>query len=143
MIQRELIYAALFAKLATVPGLVTSSRKLLHWNDVPSEQQPALFQAQKGETHTTRTGTPAKVLLELDVYVYVRTAGDASPSTKLNAVLDGIMSALSPNPINGRCVLDVPGVEWVRVEGRIETDEGTLGDQAVAIVPVNILCSST
>lgn len=143
MIEREPIYVALFNKLSTIPGLVTKSRKLLHWNDVAAEQQPALFQAQKAETHTTRTGTPAKVLLELDIYVYVRTSGDASPSTKLNAVLDGIMLALAPNPINGRCTLDVPGVEWVRVEGRVETDEGTLGDQAVAIVPINILCSST
>jgi len=31
-------------------------------------------------------------------------------------------------------------VRHARIEGRIETDEGVLGDQAVAVIPVEILC---
>ena len=141
MIVREPIYVALFALLQGIPGVVTVSRKLKHWNDVPAEAQPALFQAQRSEVHQVVTGAPNKALLTLDLYVYVRTTGDDSPSTKLNNVLDGIFTALAPSPINGRTNLGIAGVEWVKIEGTIETDEGTLGDQAVAIVPVHILCS--
>lgn len=136
---REAIYSALFARLASVPGLRTSSRILKHWDDVPAEQQPALYLSQAREQASTTTGQPTVWRLSVDVYVYVRTSGGQVPGAALNPILDGIEAALSLHAVTLRHALDVPGVEWARIEGEIDTDEGTLGDQAVAIVPIRIL----
>lgn len=141
MIDREAIYAALFARLATIPGLVTTSRVLRHWDDVQPEEQPALFQAQGAQQPTTVTGQATKWLLPADIYVYVRTEEGQPPSSVLNPILDAIESAFPLHPVTGKHSLDAPGVEWARIEGAIETDEGTLGQQAVAIVPIQILAT--
>jgi hypothetical protein len=135
---REQIYQALFDKLATVPGIKTKSRKLKHWTDVPANQQPALFQAQRGEVAATTSGTATRWTLNVDVYVYVNTSGAASPSTGLNNIIDGIEAALAPdNPIKNTNTLGGLVVHC-RIEGGVETDEGTLGDQAAAIIPIVI-----
>lgn len=138
---REPIYAALFARLSSIAGLKTTSRILRHWNDVPSEQQPALFMSQAGETASTITGEPQKWLLMVDLYVYVQTDGITPPGTVMNPILDAIEAVFQLHPITGKHTLDAPGVEWARIEGTIQTDEGTLGNQAVCIVPVQILAT--
>ena len=64
-----------------------------------------------------------------------------SPSSVMNPLLDAVTAALAPdNPINTAQTLGGT-VAHCWIEGAIETDEGTLGDQAVAIVPVRILTS--
>ncbi|BCA57685.1 hypothetical protein [Sphingomonas sp. HMP6] len=136
---REPIYAALFALVSGGPGLVTTSRKLLHWNDVPPSSRPALFMAQKREGASQRTGLPTVWNLHVDLYLYVSTQGDVAPGSALNPILDAIASALDTHPVRGPQSLGGL-VQWARIEGSIETDEGTLGQDAVAIVPVSILC---
>lgn len=43
----EAIYAALFERLKSkMDGVVTISRRLRHFNNVPAEQRPALFITQ-------------------------------------------------------------------------------------------------
>lgn len=138
---REAIYSALFAKLSAIPGLKTKSRRLKHWSDVDKSAQPALFMAQTGETAQTTTGQPTRWTFKVDVYLYARTDGNLVPGTIINSLLDAICDALKPSPITGRVDLGIQGVEWCRIDGQIETDEGTLGDQAVAIVPIIILAS--
>lgn len=138
---REAIYAALFTRLSAIPGLKTTSRILKHWNDVPTEQRPALFTSQAGESPQTQTGQATKWLLMVDVYVYVQTDGTTPPGSVLNPILDAIEAIFPLHPITGKHTLDAPGVEWARIEGQIQTDEGTLGNQAVAIVPIHILAT--
>jgi hypothetical protein len=141
MINREAIYAALFAKLAASAGYALTSRRLKHWNDVSKEQQPALFMAQGNQTANTVRGQPTRWTLSVDAYIYARTDGAATPGLILNPLLDAVEAALAPNAIENAQTLGGL-VEWCRIEGAIETDEGTLGDQAVAIVPISILVSS-
>lgn len=138
---REAIYSALFTRLSGIAGLKTTSRRLKHWNDVPPEKQPALFMAQSTETPITTTGEPQKWLLSVDVYVYVTTEGETPPGSVLNPILDAIEAIFPLHPITGKHTLDAPGVEWARIDGTIQTDEGTLGSQAVAIVPIQILAT--
>ncbi|WP_034302536.1 hypothetical protein [Herbaspirillum sp. RV1423] len=133
---REQIYSALFAKLAAAPGYKTTSRKLLHWADVKPQEQPALFQAQRREMALTTPGQPTVWSFEVDVYVYVY-AKSSAPSQLLNPLLDAIGTALAPDPITNKCRLGGL-VEHAWIEGAIQTDEGTLGDQAVAIIPIVI-----
>lgn len=138
---REAIYAALFARLSSIAGLKTKSRILKHWNDVPVEQRPALFMSQAGESPQTQTGEASRWLLMVDVYVYVQTDGTNPPGSVLNPILDAIEAVFPLHPITGKHTFDAPGVEWARIEGQIQTDEGTLGNQAVAIVPIHILAT--
>lgn len=140
---REDIYAALYQKVSAIPGLVITSRRLRHWADVPGEQQPALYQAQGGETPITTSGQPSAWLLRCSLYLYVQVASDDAPGPVLNPLMDAICNAINEvHPITGRAVLPgVEGVEYCRINGSIETDEGALGNQAVAIIPVEILAA--
>jgi hypothetical protein len=140
MTNREAAYAALFARIASTPGLVTASRRLRHWTDVAHTEQPALFQVQKRETVTERRGLPPVRRLSVELYLFASVNGDrgTAPSQVLNPMLDAIEAALLPDA--GHAVQTLGGlVEHAWIAGRIETDEGVLGDQAVAIVPVEIL----
>lgn len=141
MIQREPIFAALFALLSGVPGLVTKSRRLKHWNDVPSEQQPALFVAQgPQQPDYSVKGMPPRWTLQVDVYLYAQAPEDATPSTVLNPLLDAVEAALEPSPAAGGAGGALGGlVHRCWISGTIETDEGTLGAQAVAIIPITII----
>jgi hypothetical protein len=137
-VTREPIYAALFGLVSPIAGLITTSRKLKHWSDVPASQRPALFQAQVSETTGQFTGRPTVWTLNLKLYVYVSTKGAASPGEVINPILDAITAKFngalpgSPQTLGGM-------VHWARISGSIETSEGTLGDDEVAIIPVSIL----
>jgi hypothetical protein len=137
---RETILAALFQRLSAIPGFQTASRRLKHWTDVAPAEQPALFQVQKGETWTARQGLPPARRLSVELFVYVSTAADpaTAPSQVMNPLIDAIEAALAPDP--GLLDQTLGGlVDHARIAGRIESDEGLLGDQAVAIVPIDIL----
>lgn len=137
---REAIFAALFALVSATPGVVTKSRKLLHWNDVSPSAQPALFQAQGKQTvgQPAANGLPTKWMLEATLYLYVNTQGATSPGEVMNPVLDAITALLDPTPLGQPQTLGGL-VQWVRIEGSIDTFEGTLGDQEVAMIPIRIL----
>jgi hypothetical protein len=139
-VNRELIYQALFAKLSAVPGLVTVSRRLAHWVDVPADQQPALYQSQKNNVYTPKKGFPGKVTFYCDIYLYTNSGNDpnATPSIQMNTLMDAIDAALAPDPATGVQTLGET-VSHCWIEGDVITDEGTLGPQAVSIIPVNIL----
>jgi hypothetical protein len=139
MTSREDAYSALWDKLTALAPWTTASRKLRHWADVSPMEQPALFMTTGQVQYQTITGTTPRKTLSGKLYVYVNTTGAEAPGPILNDLLDAIDSAFAISPINGRCNLGVAGVEWARIEGTIETDEGTLGDQAVAIIPFAIL----
>jgi hypothetical protein len=65
----------------------------------------------------------------------------AAPASILNPLLDSLEQALAPSPASGIQNLGLPDmVQHAYIAGKIETDEGVLGDQAIAIVPVEILC---
>lgn len=140
---REPIYAALFGILQGAAGFASASRRLRHWSDVAAAEQPALFMAQKSETAEHRRGLPPKWICDVDVYLYCRAPDDlTAPTSILNPILDAIEAALAP--LTGRDLAanaqSLGGLVYeASINGKIETDEGTLGGQAVAIVPIRIL----
>ncbi|HZL59438.1 MAG TPA: hypothetical protein VFC38_07030 [Stellaceae bacterium] len=136
---REPIYAALFDLLSNAAPFVTASRRLRHWSDVGPAEQPALFVVQKSETAERRNGLPPKWRALVDVYVYAHAPDEAAaPSIVLNPLLDAVEAALAPK--DSGAVQTLGGlVSHATIVGRIETDEGVLGGQSVAIVPVEIL----
>ena len=143
MISREPIYAALFALASGAAGFVTAERRLRHWSDVGPAEQPALFQCQTREVASVRRlGAPTVWTLHAELYLYAHSSDPyQSPASVLNPLLDAVVQALAPDPTTG--IQDLGLAATVRhacIAGRIDTDEGTLGDQAIAIVPVEILC---
>ncbi len=138
----EPIYAALFAKLASIPGIKTTSRKMAHWADVPAKQQPALYMIQSGETNENPArGLPPKWRLKAEFYLYVNPGEGKSiiPSQVMNPLLGAIRDALAfDNVVANTCTLGgLASHCWI--SGEIEVYDGVLGDQAVAVIPVDIL----
>jgi hypothetical protein len=142
---REDIYAALFAIVqtaATAAGAKTCSRKLRHWDDVKASEQPAIFQVQRTESSNQKLKVPAIWTLNIDLYVYVNTSDDprAAPSTLLNPIIDALEAVMPPDEEKAGGPQTLGGlVSHCWIAGTIETSEGVLGDQEVAIIPVEIV----
>jgi hypothetical protein len=147
VIDREQIYAALWSLASGAASFATKERRLRHWSQVTPAEQPALFMAEKqGRAAVPVLGAPTVWTLKADLYLYVHSSDPyLSPATLLNPLIDAVEAALWPTTIGpgGRFVqtLGLPGiVQHAQISGDIETDEGVLGDQAIAIIPVEILC---
>ncbi len=136
---REAVYAAIFALASAIPGLATASRKARHWADVAPTEQPALFQIQRQESIEVVKGLPPKRRFGVDLYLYAQSTDPTiAPASKLNPLIDAIEAAFAPAPVSG--VQTLGGlVDHAWIGPRIETDEGVLGDQAVVIVPIEVL----
>ena len=132
--------AALFAKLSSISGVVTASRVLQHLSQVPAQNQPALFLCPQKQSAKRVRGLPAVWTIDVAVYLYVTRSDDSVvPDTQMNALLDAIELALMPS---GGEVQSLGGLcDHAWIEGDIQTDEGALGAQAVALVPIRILVS--
>jgi hypothetical protein len=143
MIAREPIYAALFDLAAGAAGFVTAERRLRPWSDVAPAEQPALFMTQKSEIAAVKTlGAPTIWTLLVELYLYAHSSDPyLSPATVLNPLVDAVEAALAPAATTGLQDLGLPSmVQHAYIAGKIETEEGVLGDQAIAIIPVEILC---
>ena len=136
MISREAVYAALFAKISAIPGLIAPSRKLRHWSDVT--EYPVMFQAQKSETVYKTKNVDPRIEMLVDIYIYVKAEPGQPSSPLLNNLLDQVATAVAPD-FGGDDKQTLGGlVEDCKIVGQILTDEGTLGELAVAIVPIHI-----
>lgn len=156
IVSREAIFAALFAKVSvamigSAPAFVTTSRTVRTWADVQPQEQPALFQQEGRQPATTLYGQPTKWMFKAELIIYVHKAnlpaGVTDVVTMLNNCIDAVVTAighdappffqnLAPTPAAGHTSTGIVGD--VRIVGEIETDEGRLGDQAVAIIPIEI-----
>lgn len=149
---REGIYSRVFEMFTEIADFKTSGRRLKHWADVDRDRQPAIFGAQAGEIATRRKGFPTQWTLTVRLYLYVSAPNDDAPiGPVMNPILDRITRLVSQKPTGNpatpwRDLLDgetndlgIPGVSHCWIEGAIETDEGALGSQGVAIIPINIL----
>lgn len=143
MIIREAIYDALWELGTSAARFATANRRLRHWADVAPAEQPALFLSEKGgQAAVKKLGTPIVWTLYAEFYLYAHSSDpDLAPATILNPLLDALEAALAPSPTTGIQNLGLPQmVQHAYITGKVQTDEGVLGDQAIAIVPVEILC---
>lgn len=140
---REAIHAALFALASGVADFKTSSRKVKHWGDCNSADFPAIFQVHKYDTLTyLGSSIPPKTTMMFDLVIYVSTdahPGVDTPSSVMNPILDALSEALLSTPLDQPQTLGGL-VSHCRIGGgNIQTDEGTLGEIAVAIVPIEVV----
>ena len=143
MIIREWIYSALWELGSSAARFASANRRLRHWADVAPAEQPALFMSEKGgQAAVKKLGAPIVWTLYADFYLYAHPSDPyLAPATILNPLLDALEAALAPSPTTGIQNLGLPAmVQHAYISGKVQTDEGVLGDQAIAIVPVEILC---
>ena len=141
---REAIYSALFTLVSGSASFVTASRRLRMWDQVSQAEKPALFMSQRREIATRQPGGLGTIWeLHVDLVVYVQTNPDiaTAPATLLNPLIDAIQNALVPTGADRSQNRQTLGgiVQYARIEGDIQLDEGVLGDQGVAVIPVVIV----
>jgi hypothetical protein len=150
IVARETIYTAFWNQVLTAKdrtsGLfpfVTSSRRLVHWANVSSDQQPAIFMTEPQEHVEQKLGVPPKWMFRLSLFIYDNCGSDptALPGPRVSALLDAIDDALTPlGGPGGRQTLGGL-VHRCWINGSVMRYEGIEGmmDQSVAIVPIEIL----
>jgi hypothetical protein len=147
MINREAIYNALLAQLATSAAFLTVSRKPLTPDQLTPDMQPCLMLEEVKETAEPRPrGLPAKWTLDVDLGIYYyfesqpETPGvyDPSPSTMLNNLIGAVEAALAPDPATGLQTLGGL-VSHCWIEGEVVKSPAYLQGQGAAIVPVKIM----
>lgn len=140
---RETIYEKFFRLVAACAPFNKTSRRLEHWSDVSTADQPALFMSQRTEETLQVAGMPTVWILRVDLYIYAHTRADRtkSPSVVTNPLVDAICALLAPNAVTGKVQLGGL-VEHAWIEGHIQTDEGALGDQGVIIIPIAMKVSN-
>lgn len=141
----ETVFAALFTLLQKSATFTTTSRRLQHYSEVPAEAQPAMYLAigaldprLGGQDRVP--GMPYKWRLNSKVWLYANAGNDDTliPSSLINPLINAVLTVLKPVTPGDRQTLG--GLVYnVSVVGRINTDEGLLGPQAVAVIPVEIL----
>jgi len=96
---REGLAAALFSLVQALPGLQTSSRRLLHWSEVAPASQPAAFLAEGNQTPLQdASGLPSVWRYDYKIYLYAYNGDQTcSPSTLLNPIVDALEIALKPS----------------------------------------------
>jgi hypothetical protein len=143
VIQREAIYSALWNLATKSYNFAAVSRRLRPWADVKAAEQPFLCMAEAGmEGLVKALGAATVWTLHARLYIYVHSSDPyRSPSELLNPLIDAVDVAMAPD-FTGIQNLGLPEmVVHSYIEGRIETDEGVLGDQAIAEIPIKILCA--
>lgn len=137
---RKPIMLALFALLPAA-GYVTRSRVLEHILKVPPERMPAQYLTHAGIEQPTPLGHGVKNKWQFNpkVYLYFARTADDVPSDLLADALDAVEAAFTPPPAVDAITLGGL-VKHARIQS-IETDEGTLGDKAMAIVTLDVLAT--
>ncbi len=139
MSTRKEIYAAAFARVSRLSWVRHSSKRIKTWDDVPPNQQPAIFIKQKGESARYKKGVPSIWTLRADLWIYAQIPDSATvPSDILNPYLDAIEAAYAPdNASANECTLGGI-VSHCRISN-IQIDDGALDKQAVLIISLEML----
>jgi len=141
-VNRETIYSALFQRLQTASDFVTCSRNLKHYSDVSPSEQPAIFVAQGSQHAEHIKGFPTKYTLQAKAWIYTNDPDPSKPPAyAINNILDQVDEVMKPDAPQDKQTLSGL-VEDCWIDGEIVTDEGTLGDQSVAIFTIKILTTT-
>lgn len=143
---REVITAALWQRLEAIPGLRTTGRKPKDRDQLAASDCPALFLGVGSSQVVSEIGGYPLWRLEFVAYLHVYEGSQAGPSAQLNEYLDAIEAAMARGPDdqvgmgNGTSTTLGGQVVSARVAS-VETDEGSFGDRAVALVTIEVMAA--
>ena len=147
---REPIYAALFAFFSGLtqggaPAFKSATRRLTTWDNAQAEDTPMLLMTQRSEVANYRKSLPTIWTLNVSLYVYVNTGAgidpEAVPSQILNPLLDLVEGSFTIDSLSTFSSTLGGLVSHCAISGPIEIFEGDLGNDEVALVPIQILTS--
>lgn len=152
MMDEELIYAALAARMAdvewtrgdaSVHQFKVTSRRVKMFSD--ATVQPACYQAEPASSEGQVTGMPYKTILEAFWIIYHNVSKDknAIGTTENNLIVKGCREALAPRPtdvgfLDKRNTLGQL-VHHCFIQGRIFKEPGDLDGQAMLTIPIKLL----
>ena len=155
-LNREQLFSTLFTRLALINGFSTISRIFKTWDDLEPSQQPALIMTKGSESVENMRGFPPKWTLNGTIYIYCRNDQDPniSPSIQLNQLITLVEAAFdrtaTESAVANAPYMDSPSdylttlgglCSHAWITGTIQTDEGVLGQQAVALIPFEIVAT--
>jgi len=134
----EPVLAGLLSFLTTKVGssFPTIGRRVKMWTDV--ETQPALFLRHIRDDDMLRQQF-AITELDVEIWVYAKAAADpsAAPDTAFNGLIKAIRNALAPD--GPQLKFTIGGlVDWCRIVGKSEIDDGSVDGQCKAVIPLRI-----
>lgn len=139
---RETITAALYARLGSITGLKTVSRKPKGFEETSPAECPALYLAI-GNSSVEKAGPVPIWRLTWTVYIYVYDSSKAGPSSSLNGYIGAVETALdiTAAELAGRNGSDyggttLGGLVYHANVTDVLTDEGSFGDLGVAILTI-------
>ena len=154
--------AALFARLAAIPGIQYATRELQSWDDTPPAATPSLMLTSGDITQFDAPSTlPGQSpglfrMNEVAVLYVIQRDPAVPPSITLNGLLSAVCNAVLVTadgaPVPGRAFLpNPPGArgttlgglcQYCRVAGNIVIAEGLIGHEAAARIPFELVVSA-
>jgi hypothetical protein len=156
VIDRAAIIEALRVRVkAKCPSFVTVDTLVKTWDDVPASEQPCCLIAlgSQSPTYSGSIGSPPTWSISATIYIYCRRAPQRSV-LEIGRLLNELEGALEwqPSDMTGKGYPSGMGmtfqttlgglVQYARIAGEVMTDEGSLGDQQVAVVNVEMRASA-
>lgn len=138
---RETYYGALATRLQALQSggtIKTFTRRLAMADEVRQAMQPALFMAQTYQTPKYAAGRQIMWNLGAVLYLYVHDPKNKTPGVLMNPIMDAITALFVPDNLQANACTFGGLCHHVEV-GEIETDEGTLGEQSIARIPIDML----
>lgn len=139
---REAMYAALFALGQGAAGFAHSARRLRLIHDLQPAEFPAFYQVQVEENWAQPRGNlPSIGELRAEWWVYVYSSDPAaSHAALLNPLVDALSAAAKLPPFFNAAGAQTLGglVTGVHLDGAIQYAEGALEDRAFARIPLVI-----
>jgi hypothetical protein len=140
---REQIAVAFFELVQTAGNFTASSRRFVHWDQVNETQMPFLTMLKRSERRERQDEGLSILALEYHVFVYISAGMDPDdvPDTAMNALLDGIDTAVKPSGadiFNNRQTLGGL-VSHCYPVGPVFVDTGDIDGKGVAAIPFEIL----
>jgi len=143
---RETIWNALQTVLAGISGVVTCERKWQPISGVNPDMLPAIFIVELYDKRKTISvaSMPQSLVLYADLHVmtYQSDLVHAAVSTPMNAILDGIDTALNPVPGVNIGAPTLSGiVTKVTASGAGHVYEGVQEGYSFCVVPIEVVAT--
>jgi hypothetical protein len=150
--RRSEIYAALAARISAIPAVRTCAQRLKSFDDVQPSEQPAVFVVASDESAQYQgRGLPPIWTLRFKLYVYARidnadplATGHDALHDLITAIEEALRATAAENAANSTAWDTTLGglCSHTRISGTVVKDEGALGEQAVAVIPIEVLTTA-
>jgi len=116
-----------------------------HWIDVQPPDQPAATLDPTTEKRKVRRGMPPIIEMTalLRVYVFTNAEIDTNVDANgmLNPIIDAVERSIVIDDVINECATLGGRVSHCAIDGKVERFSGSLGNEAVVVIPIIIIVS--